>query len=170
MSQEIADAPNIVLILADNLQAAPVRRTAPFVDKPNVAAQKDYFTHVHLRHEVRAGKYKIRDFDFRTKPDTEMANEDTKGLPEELKYEVFDYAPGASIIQDALDKKDVADDRGGSRWDEGELKQRAQRYLDAERTARAGFGCCGFGESGHRSADDDAQHLHGCCERPAAAA
>jgi len=156
-----------VLVLHDRPHANDPRPgpPLPFVDSPGQAqsAQVEYVTQVRVGHDVRSGRYTIRDFDFR-RPAFPLFGEalvvrpsETGGAGEpalEAAYEQYHYQPGAALIEGAKTNEPrpadvnaalfsaagsntpVADDKGVARFDQPFVAGRASRMLEAERAQK----------------------------------
>ncbi len=106
-----------LLTLSDALHTASPRPSPPlpYVDNPNEAAEKEFVSHVHIAHEVRAGAYIVRDHDFRN-PTFQLIAEAPRALPPETGYEQYHYSPGAFLVEgNPPQDTPVADDKGVAR-------------------------------------------------------
>lgn len=127
-----------VLTLDDQPQTGESRDTAtiPYVDNPNMSAEKEYVTAVELIYEVRPGAYTLRDYDFRN-PSFPLFGEASKAKPPEDKYEQYLYRSGASLVEVGhTGSTPVADDLGFARHHQPALAGRAARALEGERQGR----------------------------------
>ncbi|MDC3956947.1 type VI secretion system tip protein VgrG [Polyangium jinanense] len=127
------------LVLSDAPQADEPRhpQALPCVDNPNESARREFVTKVSVSHEVRPGKYTIRDFDFRLRPDHRLFAH-AGGHGTEDAYEQYHYIPGSFQVETAPGRTDTpaADDKGGVRSDMHEAQSLASRSLESERKAR----------------------------------
>ncbi len=135
MGQELSK-----LVLADEPQSNAPRLggALPYADNPNEAFTPEYTTKVRLAQQVTPGRYTIRDFDFRNRPDYQLfADSESDSDNDENKYEQYHYLPGAFVVEPGQGgDTPVADDRGIARVNEAEARNLAQRSLDGERRDR----------------------------------
>ncbi len=127
-----------VLTLSDKPDTAPPRVGSPvgFVDKPNMEAEEEYVTEVHISHEVRPGALAVRDYDFRN-PAFALFGEAPKTAAPEDFYEQYHYAPGAFLVEGPPGGgTPAADDQGATRHDQGFGLGRADRMLLGDRAGR----------------------------------
>jgi type VI secretion system secreted protein VgrG len=125
------------LVLADAPTAAAPRATpVPFMRSPSGGEQAPHVTGVTLQHMVRPGRAVVRDFDFR-RPSFPLAgvHSGEGGSVESLLEEYF-YIPGASNVRsDGGGNTPLADKDGAYRHTEKEAALRAQRHVEALRSA-----------------------------------
>jgi len=128
------------LVLADEPQSNAPRPGGPlpYADNPNEAFAPEFTTKVRQAQVVTPGRYTIRDFDFRNRPDYQLfAESESDSDNEENKYEQYHYLPGAFVVEPGQGgDTPVADDRGIARVNETEAQNLAQRSLDGERRDR----------------------------------
>lgn len=128
------------LVLTDEPTSNPPRPGGPlpYVDNPNEASEREFTTSVRLAQVVKPGRFTIRDFDFRNRPDYQLfAKAESGSDNEENKYEQYHYLPGAFVVEPGQGgDTPVADDRGIARVNEPEAQRLAQRSLDGARRDR----------------------------------
>src|SRR5262249_47003271 len=88
-----------VLTLSDEPHPgpAPGGDPIPAVDNPNREAEMDFVTRVHVGQGVRPGKFTIREFDFRKKPDFPYFSKAKPSPAPEDFFEQYHYMPGDSF-------------------------------------------------------------------------
>jgi type VI secretion system secreted protein VgrG len=136
------------LVLSDRPHEADPREgpPIPFTDEPGQAqaAGLEYLSAVRLRQEIRPGRRRVRDFDFR-RPAYPLFGEAAAPVAAEQAYEQYDYSPGAFLIEaepGALLAEaggaptPAADDQGIARFAEGHGAALAAKRLAAERASR----------------------------------
>ncbi|UQA55598.1 type VI secretion system tip protein TssI/VgrG [Polyangium aurulentum] len=85
------------LMLSDKPEARDARSPKiPFVVNPNEAARKEFIRNVRLSHRVRPGAVAFRDYDF-ARPDYQLIGDADKASKPEDFYELYRYAPSATI-------------------------------------------------------------------------
>jgi type VI secretion system secreted protein VgrG len=85
------------LMLSDKPEGRdPRKELIPFVVNPNEAARKEFIRNVRLSHRVRPGAVAYRDYDF-TRPDYQLTGDADKAKKPEDFYELYRYAPSATI-------------------------------------------------------------------------
>jgi type VI secretion system secreted protein VgrG len=131
-----------VLTLTDQPERGPVRPGPPihWVDNPNRSAQLEFVTKVRVTQGVRPGKFTIREYDFRKKPDFPYFSHAEPAPPPEAFYEHYHYHPGDSLRVDPPDGGNggtpIADDKGKVRTSQQELDGHAGRSLSSVRRSR----------------------------------
>ena len=124
------------LVLGDALHNhAPRSAGLTYVDKPNLASEREYISRVELSHEVRPGGYVLRDHDFRA-PLNALSAQSFTGA--EARLEQFHYEPGSFLVETGNKGGDtpVADDRGTARREPSAGRLRAERALLGDRMGR----------------------------------
>jgi type VI secretion system secreted protein VgrG len=123
------------LCLTDQAHLLPDRPAIELVGNPQLQAQQEYVDKAHLGHQVRPGKYTVRDFDFRNRDFKLLGESKTAPGPED-KYEQYRYLPGASLVEPGDPPGEAtpfADDKGVARHEEKTLTARAQRGFESVR-------------------------------------
>ncbi len=106
--------------------------------KPMGAAE-DWCATVNLTQRVRTGTFRLRDFDFRLRPDTLLVANIASGTNEDT-YEQYDYQPGAFWWEPGQGGgTPVADDKGVARTDTAESNVMIKRNMDSHRRSRLGI-------------------------------
>lgn len=115
------------LVFSDRPQTAEHRHGSPipYVDNAANSVGREYVTRVHLAHEVRPGKYIVRDYDFRGKPSYALFGAATAQDTPEVGYEQYHYSPGAFV-----------DDRSSARVGERAGTAVAEVGLDGLRVSK----------------------------------
>jgi type VI secretion system secreted protein VgrG len=123
------------LVLSDAPQANELRSPAiPFRDRPG-DADREHVTALRIGRHARAGRYTIRDHDYRKAPSYRLMASAALGGEVEQQIERFHYAPGAFLFESSTgEPTPEADDRGSYRPDENEAAAMAQRFLDSHRS------------------------------------
>jgi type VI secretion system VgrG family protein len=133
----------LMLALADTIEKnTPRPFPIDYAARPNAQAEQEYVTRVRLQHEIRPGRFTLRDHDFRRPQDFRLfGNEEkaTAGRPPEDFYESYRYEPGGFLLEKSKTAaKDgdtpIADSPVAYRHDIEEGKALANRRLVAERT------------------------------------
>ncbi|MBI4701836.1 MAG: type VI secretion system tip protein VgrG, partial [Deltaproteobacteria bacterium] len=127
------------LVLSDRVHANPRRAgpPLPFVLCPGQAAELEYVSQVSLAQEVRPGRLSIRDFDFRLRPDYELACRAEVPSGAERAYEQYQYRPGAfQVVAEGGGNTPVGDDKAAVRTSESHGAERVRRALASERAER----------------------------------
>jgi len=122
------------LVLADTPETGDPREPKiAFRDHPS-AADLEHVTALRVGRRVKAGRYTVRDHDYRRPPAYKLlASAAAPGI--EARLESFHYAPGAFLFEsDKGDATPHADDKGRYRTDENEAAAIVQRRLDAGRS------------------------------------
>jgi type VI secretion system secreted protein VgrG len=127
------------VVLGDEPHAAGLRdRPLLFVDQVEQAqrATIDYATNVRVRREMRTGRIRLRDFDFR-RPRYELSAQAVASQKSEAMLEDYQYVPGAFVTEGhRASDTPTADDLGVARADESAGSNLAKRLLEAERGRR----------------------------------
>jgi len=130
------------LALSDEPHQGPEREAGSirYTENPNQPAEKEFVARVRVAQSVTPGDFKIRDFDFRRRPDFKLFGDAVPtGAPENF-YQGYHYLPGSSLRIDppdgTKDSTPVADDRGKVRASPDAIKQTAQISLEAARRKR----------------------------------
>ena len=123
------EEPETKLVLSTDLDRHDARPGGPilYFNGNNAPADKEIISSVKLAQEVRAGRLTLRDYDFRSRPDLELIAEARTLSAIEDKLEVYDYVPGAFLIEPEI---------MNARIDEKESKALAARKLASIRRAR----------------------------------
>ena len=124
------------LLLGDALHLAQHRAAppVPWVDNPNLSAEREYVSHVRLAHEIRPAAHTVRDHDFRN-PGFALFGKAAVG--EASLHEQYHYRPGAFLIEAPGGAGGhVADDQGVARHDAGYGARRAEAALAGTRMGR----------------------------------
>jgi type VI secretion system secreted protein VgrG len=135
-----------VLTLSDEPHLGTARGGPPIpaVDNPNREAELEFVTRVHTGQGVRPGKFTIREFDPRKKPDFPYFSKGKPAPAPEDFFEQYHYLPGDSLRVNPPDggggATPVADDKGRVRTSQGELDGRAARGLVSARRTRREVG------------------------------
>jgi type VI secretion system secreted protein VgrG len=121
---------NVSLVLDDHPQDHPAVGPYPWTDNPN-EGKHELVSMVQLFHQVRPGRFTIRDFDFRRKPDYQLLAEAKGDSKNELFFEQYHYEPGGSLEETGKPPPVLpfADDKGVARYDDGVLKTLADQSL-----------------------------------------
>jgi len=126
---------DVVLSDAPHLGKPRAGDPLPWADKPQESAAAEWVSRVVVGYSVRPGDYKIRDFDFRRKPDFELF-----GKAEPTKAPEDHYEPGDMKRVDPPDGSGggtpVADDKGKVRHSMKAAETMAKRRLRGERFGR----------------------------------
>jgi type VI secretion system secreted protein VgrG len=131
-----------VMLLCDRPQGNDLRPGCPLPYlESTTGVPSEHVLGVRLSHEVRPGRFEIRDHDFRRQPAYPLFGDATPGPAPEDKLEQFVYLPG-SFLTDGGKGGDtpVADDESIARHDEKEGKARADRSLEAHRASKRHVG------------------------------
>jgi type VI secretion system secreted protein VgrG len=153
-----------MLVLSDHPHTNEARAAGlpiAFVDSAgqSQSLQLDYLTEVRLGHEVRPGRFTVRDFDFR-RPTFPLFGNDVAGSVPEVGYEHYHYQPSATLMElespvsaaalsgpmaaaartrmamiDQL-RMPVADDKGTARFEQSFGAERARRSLESLRAGK----------------------------------
>jgi type VI secretion system secreted protein VgrG len=125
------------LVFIDKPEKAPSLGEIRFFDQPNNVRTQRFVTHVHIAHDVKPGKFTLRDYDLR-RPDLALEEESAlSGTGKEEKYERYRYWPGVSLIEvSGGGDTPVADEHGVARHKNDEEKAHAQRAAEAERNGK----------------------------------
>lgn len=115
------------LVLCDNPHTNEPRPGGPvqFHDTPSQLGGEAYVTRVNLTHEVRPGKYTVRDFDFRASPEHFLAGVSEGETSSEHAFEQYHYAPGSFV-----------DDKSKRRSTEQDGYDRAAIWLEGTRVTK----------------------------------
>lgn len=148
-----------MLVLGDHPHAREPRAAGvpiAFVDSAgqSQALEMDYVTAVRLGHEVRPGRFTVRDFDFH-RPTFHLFGSDTAGSELEARYEQYHYQPSATLVElespvpaaslsgpmaaaartrmAMIDQQrlSVSDDKGTARFEQAVGIERARRALES---------------------------------------
>jgi type VI secretion system secreted protein VgrG len=127
------DGEETKLVLADAPQSNELRKPkVAFRDEPTEAL-REHVTAVRIGRKVRAGRYTVRDHDYRRPPDYKLIASAAKGGVED-KLERFHYTPGAFLFEaDKGEATPHADSKGKYRTDEAEATTLAEKRLAAKR-------------------------------------
>jgi type VI secretion system secreted protein VgrG len=125
-----ADGAQTALVFSTDAHKGEPRANGPltYVPGKEVKFPKDAAFHVRFIDEIRSGRLTIRDYDFRSRPDFQLIAEARAGLPLEERFELYDYAPGAFLIE--------PDGGRAARTDEKHAKALAARHLAATRQGK----------------------------------
>ena len=142
------------LVFHDNPQGNDPRvgLPLPFLDSPGQAqaGEIEFVSEVHVGHEVRPGRFTLRDMDF-CRPRQPLQSEAPAVADPEGRYEQYHYAPSAFLKEEsapaagvlaaaaravAASATPVADDRGVARFEGSHGTSRAQRSLESVRASR----------------------------------
>ncbi|MRG94933.1 type VI secretion system Vgr family protein [Polyangium spumosum] len=136
------------LVLTDRPHAGAPRAGQPitFVDSPGQAevGEKEYVTALRLGHEVRPGRYTLRDFDFRN-PDFQLFSQAAPAAGPEARYEQYHYEPSVMLVEQShgadmssvpTGGTPVSDDKGVARFHQPSGTRRARVALESQRAAR----------------------------------
>ncbi len=113
----------------------------PFVDSTTQvdSGRVHHVTAVQVDHEVRPGRYTIRDYDFR-RPAFPLFGEAPPADEKERGYEHYRYLPGAMLVEGATPGASiptpVADDQGRARFDQRVGAAFAGRSLEGVRASK----------------------------------
>jgi type VI secretion system secreted protein VgrG len=94
------DAQTALVLAADAHRNEP-RDGGPLVhvlDK-EVRTSRDAIWQVRFMEDVRSGRLTIRDYDFRSRPDFQLIAEARAAVGLEERFELYDYAPGAFLVE-----------------------------------------------------------------------
>jgi type VI secretion system secreted protein VgrG len=126
------------LTLADEPHGAPPRAGSllRYVDEPNQSSEREFITDVRLSREVRPGGFTLRDHDFRN-PGFSLLGAAQSAPAPASSYEIFQYSPGAFLIETgARPGTPHADDKGTARYEQAFGAARADQALHAERVGQ----------------------------------
>ncbi len=130
----------------------------PFVDQTfqAQAAEREYVSAMHVGHEVRPGRFTIRDFDFRN-PRFPLFGDNlaAPAPPSEDGYEQYHYQPGAALVEAPVGGSadagrvsralaeaaragatPTADDKGVARFDQERANRSATTLAESRRASR----------------------------------
>jgi type VI secretion system secreted protein VgrG len=130
------------VVLTDAPHLGAMRPGGPIMlaDRPNESAKNDWVSRVVVGYSTRPGDYKIRDFDFRRKPDFDLTGKAKPAEAPEDFLERYHYAPGETKRIDPPDGAGggtpVADDKGKVRHSKKEGETMAKARLRGERFGR----------------------------------
>jgi type VI secretion system secreted protein VgrG len=146
LSANTKEEPETKLVLSTDLDRHDARIGGPilFFNGNNPPANKEIISSVKLAQEVRAGRLTLRDYDFRSRPDLELIAEARTLSAIEDKLEIYDYVPGAFLVEPVSMGSQATPNPGtlsgseiaGARIDEKESKALAARKLASIRRAR----------------------------------
>lgn len=123
------------LVLDDGPQGNAARAPLVFHDRPS-NTDVEHATEVHVARRLLAGRYTVRDHDYRRPASYDLVATAAGGRPVEEKLERFHYVPGAFLYESQKgESTPAADDQGKYRADESEGEALARRRLEAQRTA-----------------------------------
>jgi type VI secretion system secreted protein VgrG len=125
-----------VMVLDDAPHARELTKPLiSYFDTPGVS-EVDFVTRVAVTQRVRPGKVTIGDLDYRKQASAQPRFSAAGGLPQEANLEQFLYEPGRFLFkQDSPGgSTPTADDRGGSRTDDGLANQRTTSRLRSTRS------------------------------------
>lgn len=122
---------------APNAREARSGGAIRFVQNPSPSLDDEFVTNVQLSEEVRIGKVKLRDFDFRRHTTYQLVGEAAAGSAVEDRLEHYHYSPGASLVEGrGLGDTPVADARGAARSEDQAAHRRAEDNLLGERASK----------------------------------
>jgi type VI secretion system secreted protein VgrG len=119
---EGSEATSTLVLCADPAARAP-RAPLDYINNLEFAKGREAVTHVKIAHQVRSGRFTVRDHDFRQRPDFQLLAEAKAAHVAEDRYELYHYDPGSFVV-----------DPG--RVDEREGKAIAARRLAGARQGR----------------------------------
>ncbi|MFO0590536.1 MAG: type VI secretion system tip protein TssI/VgrG [Polyangiaceae bacterium] len=123
------EEPFTLVVLAEDATRRDPRATSPeYWNTKDLPNDREALCQVRSAREVRSGKATIRDYDFRTRPRHKLLASATiaPGSAED-RMEVYEYQPGAFVIEPA---------NGDARVDEREAQARVDKALASRRGGR----------------------------------
>ena len=124
------------LVLSTDAHRNEARARGPllYVSGKEMNAQRDVVSQVRFAEDLRSGRLTVRDYDFRSRPDFQLLAEARAASPLEERFELYDYAPGAFLVE-----PEAAVDAGGARTarvDERQARALVSRHLGAVRQGK----------------------------------
>ncbi|APR86660.1 Rhs element Vgr protein [Minicystis rosea] len=124
------EAAQTALVLGTDAHAGALREGGPLIYVPGKDVQHppSSIWQVRFIEDVRAGRRTLRDYDFRSRPDFQLFAEARAQVSIEDRFELYDYAPGAFLVEPEGGR--------GARVDERHAQALAARQLGAERQGK----------------------------------
>jgi len=124
----LADPPYTLVVLAEDATRREPRATSPeYWNTKDLPNDREAVSQVRAAREVTTGRATIRDFDFRKRPKHKLLMSAAAASETEDRLEVYEYAPGAFVIEPT---------GGEARVDEREAQSRVDRALASRRGGR----------------------------------
>ncbi|MFT3764692.1 MAG: type VI secretion system tip protein TssI/VgrG [Minicystis sp.] len=125
-----ADDAQSALVLATDAHSDNPRESGPLIYVPGKDLQHppNSIWQVRFSEDVRAGRLTLRDYDFRSRPDFQLFAEARAQVPVEDRFELYDYAPGAFLVEPEGGR--------GARVDEKHAQALVARQLGAARQGK----------------------------------
>jgi type VI secretion system secreted protein VgrG len=125
-----ADDAHTTLVLSTDAHRNEARERGPllYVGARESNHKRDTVSHVRFAEDVRSGRLTVRDYDFRSRPDFQLLAEARASAQLEERFELYDYAPGAFLIE--------PEGARGARVDEKHARALVHRSLDAVRQGK----------------------------------
>ena len=89
------------LVLTSDPHRNPPREAPPLLYTPghDMAHPANAIWDVRFSENLRSGRLTLRDYDFRKRPDFQLIAEARSHVPVEDRFELYDYVPGAFVIE-----------------------------------------------------------------------